>query len=54
MKIVVDTNVVLDLLLDRSPFSDSAARIFSLVENSKVEAALCATTVTTIDHRSFT
>ena len=50
MKILVDTNVVLDLLLDRSPFSDSAARIFALVENSEVEAALCATTVTTIDY----
>lgn len=50
MKILVDTNVVLDLLLDRSPFSDSAARIFSLVENSEVEAALCATTVTTLDY----
>ncbi len=50
MKILVDTNVVLDLLLDRSPFSDAAARIFSLVENSEVEAALCATTVTTIDY----
>ena len=50
MKILVDTNVVLDLLLDRPPFSDSAARIFSLVENSEVEAALCATTVTTIDY----
>jgi len=50
VKILVDTNVVLDLLLDRSPFSDLAARIFSLVENSKVEAALCATTVTTIDY----
>lgn len=50
MKILVDTNVVLDLLLDRFPFSDSAARIFALVENSEVEAALCATTVTTIDY----
>lgn len=50
MKILVDTNVVLDLLLDRSPFADSAARIFSLVEKSQVEAALCATTVTTLDY----
>ena len=50
VKILVDTHVVLDLLLDRSPFSDAAARIFSLVENSEVEAALCATTVTTIDY----
>jgi len=50
VKILVDTNVVLDLLLDRSPFADSAAKIFSLVENSAVEAFLCATTVTTIDY----
>jgi len=50
VKILVDTNVVLDLLLDRSPFSDSAASIFALVENSEVEAALCTTTVTTIDY----
>jgi predicted nucleic acid-binding protein len=50
VKILVDTNVVLDLLLDRPPFSDSAARIFSLVENSEVEAFLCATTVTTINY----
>lgn len=50
MKILVDTNVVLDLLLDRSPFADSAAKVFSLAENSEVEAALCATTLTTIDY----
>lgn len=50
MKILLDTNVVLDLLLDCEPFSDSAVRIFTLIENSEVEAALCATTVTTIDY----
>ena len=50
MKILVDTNVVLDLLLDRSSFAESAARLFSLIENSEVEAFLCATTVTTIDY----
>ena len=50
MRILVDTNVVLDLLLDRDPFSDAAARVFSLVEKSELEAFLCATTVTTIDY----
>ena len=50
MKILADTNVILDLLLDRSPFSEAAARVFDLIENSKVEAFLCATTVTTIDY----
>ena len=50
MKVLVDTNVVLDLLLDRRPFSDSAAQFFALVENSAVEGVLCATTLTTIDY----
>jgi predicted nucleic acid-binding protein len=50
VKILVDTNVVLDLLLDRTPFSEPAAHVFSLIENSEVEAFLCATTITTIDY----
>ncbi len=48
MKILLDTNVVLDLLLDRQPFSDDAADLFSLVESGGVGGCLCATTVTTI------
>jgi len=48
MKILLDTNVVLDLLLNREPFSNDAVEIFSLVESKKIEAFLCATTVTTI------
>lgn len=50
MKILVDTNVILDVLLDRTPFSEPAARLFALIENSAVEAFLCATTVTTVDY----
>ncbi len=48
MKILLDTNVVLDLLLNREPFSNEAVKIFSLVESKKVEAFVCATTITTI------
>jgi len=47
---MVDTNVVLDVLLDRRPFAKCAARIFALVEESKIEGFLCATTVTTVDY----
>jgi predicted nucleic acid-binding protein len=47
---MVDTNVVLDVLLDRRPFAKSSARIFALVEESKIEGFLCATTVTTVDY----
>ena len=50
MKVLVDTNVVLDVLLDRRPFAKSASRIFALVEESKIEGFLCATTVTTVDY----
>ncbi|MCY4211826.1 MAG: PIN domain-containing protein [Gammaproteobacteria bacterium] len=47
---MVDTNVVLDLLLAREPFVQSAATIFALTERSELESYLCATTVTTIDY----
>lgn len=50
MRVVIDTNVVLDLLLDRTPFSATAAAIFALVEKSRLQAFLCATTITTIDY----
>ena len=50
MRVLVDTNVVLDVLLDRKPFSQAAARVFALVEESRIEGFLCATTVTTIDY----
>ncbi len=48
MRILFDTNVVLDLLLDRVPFSKSAEYLFTKVEERKIEGILCATTITTI------
>jgi len=50
MKILLDTNVVLDALLAREPFVAMARDIFILVENEEVEAYLCATSVTTIHY----
>lgn len=50
MKLLVDTNVVLDLLLDRLPFSDDAALLFERVESGAVTAVLCGTTITTIHY----
>ena len=50
MRVIVDTNVVLDVLLARRPFVESASRVFALVEQSRIEASLCATTVTTVDY----
>ena len=50
MRVLVDTNVVLDVLLDRKPFAEAAAQVLALVEGSRIEGFLCATTVTTIDY----
>ena len=48
MKILLDTNIVLDVLLQREPFCDDAKIIFELIESNKVSGFLCATSITTI------
>ncbi len=50
MKVLFDTNVVLDLLLDREPFSAMAVDLFSRVEGGTLSGWICATTVTTIHY----
>ena len=50
MRVIIATNVVLDVLLDRDPFVKAAVDIFRLAEESRIEAFLCATTITTIDY----
>ncbi len=50
MKICFDTNVVLDVLLRREPFTKDAAAMMSLVESTLHTGLLCATTVTTLHH----
>ncbi len=48
MKVTFDTNVVLDVLLAREPHLDAASQLFALVDNGRIDGAICATTVTTI------
>jgi predicted nucleic acid-binding protein len=50
LRAVLDTNVVLDVLLEREPFVKPAVEVFCIAEESRVEALICATTVTTIDY----
>jgi len=50
LRVLFDTNVVLDLLLDREPFSADAARCISMVESGEIEGWLCASTVTTLHY----
>ncbi len=50
MNVLLDTNVILDVLLDRKPHVDDSARIFRLVEEGTISGLLCATTLTTLDY----
>jgi len=50
VKVLFDTNVVLDVLLAREPHAVVAARLFALVDKGELEGVLCATTVTTIHY----
>jgi len=52
MNILFDTNVILDVLLDRTPFSEPASQLLSLVERGAMSGMICATTVTTIHYLS--
>jgi predicted nucleic acid-binding protein len=49
LRVLFDTNVVLDLLLDRTPHSVVAARLVTAVERRELAGLLCATSVTTLD-----
>ncbi|MBI4702383.1 MAG: PIN domain-containing protein [Deltaproteobacteria bacterium] len=50
MRILFDTNVVLDVLLDRHPHAVVAAELFVHVERKRVDGLLGATTVTTVHY----
>lgn len=50
MKVLFDTNIVLDVLLGREPYLDNAIALFDAVEKQIIQGYLCATTITTIDY----
>lgn len=50
MKILFDTNIILDMLLNRSPHASNAIALFCMVEQNVIQGFLCATTITTIDY----
>ncbi|MFL6196837.1 MAG: type II toxin-antitoxin system VapC family toxin [Thermoanaerobaculia bacterium] len=47
MKVLFDTNVVLDVVLDRQPFRDVAAELLARVERKELAGFVGATTITT-------
>ena len=50
MKICFDTNVVLDLLLRREPFTKDSAEVISMIEGTVHTGLLCATTLTNLHY----
>ena len=48
MRILFDTNVILDVLLEREPFVKPALYLMAEVERSRINGLICATTITTI------
>jgi len=48
VKVLFDTNVILDHLLAREPHVDAAERLLSLVDAGEIEGVISATTATTI------
>ena len=48
MEILIDTNVILDALLKRSPFDEDAYSILKLADEKKVNAYLAAFSITDI------
>ena len=50
MKVLFDTNIILDVLLVRDPFFALSANLLDAVESKDIDGFLCATTITTIDY----
>jgi predicted nucleic acid-binding protein len=47
-----DTNVLMDVLLDRKPFADESAQVMDQVARGAVTGLVCASTVTTVFYLS--
>ncbi len=50
MRVLIDTNVILDVWLAREPFLMDSARILSAAENRLICGFICPTTVTTLHY----
>lgn len=50
MRLLFDTNVVLDVLCNRRPFAGDAAELFAWTEKGRIAGFLCATTITTVHY----
>ena len=54
MNIFLDTDVIIDYITDRKPFSDKAEKVFALIENKKIKgyaSSLCFSNLYYLLHR---
>ncbi|HEX4133674.1 MAG TPA: PIN domain-containing protein [Bryobacteraceae bacterium] len=49
-RILLDTNIVLDVLLNRQPYADAGAAVWTAVETGALQGMLAAHAVTTIHY----
>ncbi len=50
MRVLFDTNVILDHMLEREPHLDATEKLLSLVDIGAIDGVICATTATTIHY----
>ena len=50
MKVLVDTNIVLDVALLRPEFLESSSQVLALIEKGRIEGILAATSLTTLHY----
>jgi len=50
LRILFDTNIILDVLLNRKKFVEISSNLVGMVESKKIEGYLCATTIATLDY----
>lgn len=48
MRVLLDTNVLLDVVLERQPFSEQAKAVLELLERKQFTGLICANSVTTV------
>ena len=48
MKILIDTNVILDFLLERDPFFANAVKLMKIIDEGEIQAYITANSITDI------
>ncbi len=50
MRVLIDTNVILDVWLAREPFWRDSAKLLGKIEQKEIDGVICPTTVTTLHY----